>query len=166
MLDLFREEDAVSPVIGVVLLVAVTVVLAATVATFALGFGDRINVTAPQAGFSTKYVANADTGDSDSWDNSFGSDHDSDATSETARLDIGFTRGRGIAASALTVRFPGGSEAFADASDPDTPYGEDSQVGTGEEVTLAVAPGDTVRVVWTSTDGGRSATLTTERLPG
>ena len=166
MLDLLREEDAVSPVIGVVLLVAMTVVLAAAAATFALSFGDRLNDTAPQAGFSTKYVADADTSDADSWGNTFGSNHDSDGPSETARLDIGFTRGDGIDAGALTVRFPGGSEEFADSSDPDTPYGSGSEVGTGDEVTLAVAPGDTVRVIWTSADGGRSATLTTERLPG
>jgi flagellin-like protein len=46
------ERRAVSPVIGVVLMVAITVVLAALVGTFALGLGGG-EEPAPQASFST-----------------------------------------------------------------------------------------------------------------
>ncbi len=37
---LFADEEAVSPVIGVVLMMAITVVLAAVIGAFALGFSD------------------------------------------------------------------------------------------------------------------------------
>lgn len=51
---LFSEEDAVSPVIGVVLMVAITVILAAVVGTFVLGLGSGTDVT-PQASFDFDY---------------------------------------------------------------------------------------------------------------
>jgi flagellin-like protein len=39
--QLLTDDDAISPVIGVILMVAITVLLAATVASFVLGFGDQ-----------------------------------------------------------------------------------------------------------------------------
>jgi flagellin-like protein len=44
-----RDERGVSPVIGVILMVAITVILAAVIANFVLGFGDSVNETV-QAG--------------------------------------------------------------------------------------------------------------------
>ncbi|MEF8885577.1 MAG: type IV pilin N-terminal domain-containing protein, partial [Haloarculaceae archaeon] len=49
--ELFTDDDAVSPVIGVILMVAITVILAAVIATFVLGLGDQVSNTAPQASF-------------------------------------------------------------------------------------------------------------------
>jgi flagellin-like protein len=49
--NLFDENDdsrAVSPVIGVILMVAITVILAAVIGTFVLGLGDSVE-SAPQA---------------------------------------------------------------------------------------------------------------------
>ena len=48
----FGSDRAVSPVIGVVLMVAITVILAAVLGTFALELGDTRD-PAPQASFST-----------------------------------------------------------------------------------------------------------------
>jgi flagellin-like protein len=47
----FTDDDAVSPVIGVILMVAITVILAAVIATFVLGLGESVSDTAPQASF-------------------------------------------------------------------------------------------------------------------
>lgn len=47
-----QDDDAVSPVIGVILMVAITVILAAVIATFVLGLGDSLSNQAPQASFS------------------------------------------------------------------------------------------------------------------
>jgi len=49
---LVQDDDAVSPVIGVILMVAITVILAAVIATFVLGLGDSLSNQAPQASFS------------------------------------------------------------------------------------------------------------------
>ena len=52
----FLDDDrAVSPVIGVILMVAITVILAAVIGTFVLGLGDQISQTTPQASFSFDY---------------------------------------------------------------------------------------------------------------
>ena len=50
------EDRAVSPVIGVILMVAITVILAAVIGTFVLGLGDQLGDTAPQASFTVEDV--------------------------------------------------------------------------------------------------------------
>jgi flagellin-like protein len=46
--QLFEDDNAVSPVIGVILMVAITVILAAVIASFVLGLGDSAGDAAPQ----------------------------------------------------------------------------------------------------------------------
>lgn len=46
------DDRAVSPVIGVILMVAITVILAAVIGTFVLGLGDQLGDTAPQASYT------------------------------------------------------------------------------------------------------------------
>ena len=50
------EDRAVSPVIGVILMVAITVILAAVIGTFVLGLTDEVNQTAPTASFTVDGV--------------------------------------------------------------------------------------------------------------
>jgi len=49
--SIIQDEKAVSPVIGVILMVAITVILAAVIGTFVLGLGDQVQNTTPQASF-------------------------------------------------------------------------------------------------------------------
>jgi len=59
---LFQNDDrAVSPVIGVILMVAITVILAAVIGTFVLGLGDSLGDSTPQASFTIDNV-DADAG--------------------------------------------------------------------------------------------------------
>ncbi|WP_336357738.1 type IV pilin N-terminal domain-containing protein [Haloarcula sp. CGMCC 1.6347] len=53
--QLIHDDDAVSPVIGVILMVAITVILAAVIASFVLGLGDQAQQATPQASFSFDY---------------------------------------------------------------------------------------------------------------
>jgi len=46
--QLFDDDRAVSPVIGVILMVAITVILAAVIGTFVLGLGDQVQSTTPR----------------------------------------------------------------------------------------------------------------------
>jgi flagellin-like protein len=55
---LLTDDDAVSPVIGVILMVAITVILAAVIASFVLGLGDQAGNVAPQASFTSDYDSN------------------------------------------------------------------------------------------------------------
>jgi flagellin-like protein len=63
--NLLGDDDAVSPVIGVILMVAITVILAAVIGTFVLGLGDQVSNTSPSASFTFDYTnssgANGDT---------------------------------------------------------------------------------------------------------
>jgi len=47
-----KEERAVSPVIGVILMVAITVILSAVIGTFVLGLGDTVSSQSPSISFS------------------------------------------------------------------------------------------------------------------
>ncbi len=49
------NQRAVSPVIGVILMVAITVILAAVIGAFVLGLGDQVSSSAPQASFEFSY---------------------------------------------------------------------------------------------------------------
>ncbi|QWC18978.1 type IV pilin N-terminal domain-containing protein [Halorubrum sp. 2020YC2] len=54
------DDRAVSPVIGVILMVAITVILAAVIGTFVLGLGDQLGDTAPQASFDVVNVSDSE----------------------------------------------------------------------------------------------------------
>ncbi|WP_115862886.1 type IV pilin [Halorussus litoreus] len=51
--ELFTDDDAVSPVIGVILMVAITVILAAVIGTFVLDLGQNAASQQSSAGVST-----------------------------------------------------------------------------------------------------------------
>ena len=53
--ELFTEDKAVSPVIGVILMVAITVILAAVIGSFVLNLGGSLQNNAPQASFGFDY---------------------------------------------------------------------------------------------------------------
>ncbi|PSQ55957.1 type IV pilin [Halobacteriales archaeon SW_8_68_21] len=46
---MLNDDRGVSPVIGVILMVAITVILAAVIGTFVLGLGDSLSDSTPQA---------------------------------------------------------------------------------------------------------------------
>ncbi|NHX37055.1 MULTISPECIES: type IV pilin [Halolamina] len=56
------DKRAVSPVIGVILMVAITVILAAVIGGFVLGLGDSLN-QAPQAQISIDAASTGNAGD-------------------------------------------------------------------------------------------------------
>ncbi|MFB6125741.1 MAG: type IV pilin [Halolamina sp.] len=60
--ELLTDDDAVSPVIGVILMVAITVILAAVIGTFVLGLGNNIQQSSPQATFEIGSNQLADSG--------------------------------------------------------------------------------------------------------
>ena len=136
--QLFADEDAVSPVIGVILMVAITVILAAVIGTFVLGLGDQVQSTSPQANFNFDFDTATDQ---------VTLTHDGgDTIADGARLTTtGFT--------------------FTASNDWSGVY-SGSKVGAGDSITLtngggtpANWAGETVRITWTSETGDTSATL-------
>ena len=137
--ELFADDDAVSPVIGVILMVAITVILAAVIGTFVLGLGDQVQSTSPNAQFTFN-------------ENSTGAlemTHDGGDPVETANLNV--TADSGIP-----------SDVCQSDSSPGGQNWSDSELTAGDACTIPdseVEDGDTVRIVWESDDGSSSSTL-------
>ncbi|AFK21380.1 type IV pilin (plasmid) [Haloferax mediterranei ATCC 33500] len=129
---IFTESRAVSPVIGVILMVAITVILAAVIGTFVLGLGDQVGNSAPQASFSFDY----DGAETVTITHESGDPIDADRVSVT---------GDGVDSSA-TVSWTDDTINAGDSADVTT----SSNPLTG---------GETIRVIWTSESGSTSATL-------
>ncbi|WP_049986069.1 type IV pilin [Halobellus rufus] len=137
--QLFTEERAVSPVIGVILMVAITVILAAVIGAFVLNLGQGIGQSAPQATFEI---------------NSTSIGNDENAT-------ITHTAGDSIEKSNLYV-----SGDIDNSGDVVTNFstsitGDTVSSGDSFEVTADSTNGGTIRVTWQSADGSNSATLRT-----
>ena len=136
------DEKAVSPVIGVILMVAITVILAAVIATFVLGLGDQLSETAPQASFDTNYNSSA--------------------------LEITHSGGESIPVNRLNVSVNGTEVTGSNNNNPNwnVDGGYDVKAGNTTVVTSDdVSDGSTVRVIWTNAEETNSATLAEWRGP-
>jgi len=147
--NLWNDDDAVSPVIGVILMVAITVILAAVIATFVLGLGEQVSSTGPQAQFTFDY--NEDPDDTDV-------DLVGTVDSGEAKLTITHAGGDTITASQLSVS---GSDADGngDWNEGDSEYGANSEISAGDSLSIAIESDDTISVTWTSENGQSSSTL-------
>ena len=157
---LLTDDEAVSPVIGVILMVAITVILAAVIGTFVLGLGDQVGNTAPQASFTFDYADNTDGADVLEITHD-GGDSISDAALAVTS-DTTFQQGDGN-----TTTDAGATSVGLDESSATTPWGQtDGEYAAGDTFAItADTPGTTsldgatVRVVWSAEGGDSSATL-------
>jgi len=139
---LFADEGAVSPVIGVILMVAVTVILSAVIGTFALGLGTTQD-TAPQSTWGTDYSSG---GSSDTLTLS----HESGDPMEADRLSVaaaGATCPSGSLDSPKNLASDYGLTSSVSAGTSVTVDG--SELCTGSDIDLSAA---TVRLVWEDED--------------
>jgi flagellin-like protein len=186
--NLLTDDDAVSPVIGVILMVAITVILAAVIGTFVLGLGDQVSDSAPQASFSfetttydppsggsTTYTAveiTHDGGDAIAGDNinvlvdgteAYGAtSSDEIATPFTGELTAG-TSTTIVAATSVDVEVSSesNSDSYTDSGTLDTTSGGDSD-STSD---VALSSDEEVRVVWSSSSSGDTSTLGQFTIP-
>ena len=103
MIDIigFRtDQSGVSPVIGVILMVAVTVIIAAVIGSTALGLGDEVSETPPNAQFALTYETDQDYTD----------DHGQTQTADVAILE--HTGGEDVDPSNIEVTV-NGENAYA-----------------------------------------------------
>jgi flagellin-like protein len=158
---LFRNERAVSPVIGVILMVAITVILAAVIGTFVLGLGDQVSESAPQAQFTFEFDGDRhlnithDGGDAIEADDlnvstSVGIGLSNDDDGEYNDADVGTDIEATDPTSANLVE----TEEFASGTTIDA--GTTIYVVSSDTETLV---GTTVRLVWSSPNSHRTATI-------
>ncbi|WP_058997184.1 type IV pilin [Haloarcula sp. CBA1127] len=153
--QLIHDDDAVSPVIGVILMVAITVILAAVIASFVLGLGDQAQQATPQASFSWDYDQSAAP---------YGTltvTHDGGDTISGQEMYI---RGSGITSDGDT---PSTSEQLTDSNSGNTwgTAASTSEITAGNQLTIAVENNYDLRVVYETQEGDSSATLAQDSGP-
>ena len=139
--QILRDDDAVSPVIGVILMVAITVILAAVIGTFVLGLGKNIQTTAPTASITFDHgVGNS---------NEVQVSHEGGETLKPGQISIVFED----------------ADGGVSVSNPDNEPGNwagDSEISAGDTEVIklsgAYESGDVIKVVWTS-DGGETSSV-------
>ncbi|WP_254823357.1 type IV pilin [Haloglomus halophilum] len=167
--NIFTDDDAVSPVIGVILMVAITVILAAVIGTFVLGLGDQVSNTSPTASFTFDLNEGATSrGDAltvthDGGDQITASQINASVNGAEAPTGTAVAFGKGGANSPGSQNgtlYPTGPVS---AGSSDVIDFNDFDDGSGNK--LSGASGDldlsgaTVRVIWQSSNGGDTATL-------
>ena len=130
----FNTDDrAVSPVIGVILMVAITVILAAVIGTFVLGLGDSLGDSQPTAQLSV---------DVDESGNNVTISHDGGDGIDLDDVDIVARNGSSTVGNAETISNISGVS--------------DDRLTVGESVTLKYSgssPGvDNIRIIYTPGD--------------
>lgn len=145
------DDRGVSPVIGVILMVAITVILAAVIATFVLGLGEQVSQTAPQANFDFDVEGDGSGVDT---------------------LTVSHTGGQTIDRENIKINV-GGSVAYEDGSEKgnfsSTNSNFDTEIGAGDQVELVEdtnsdETGSTEIDVLYVPDNGNTATLSSQTL--
>jgi len=145
--QLFDDDDAVSPVIGVILMVAITVILAAVIASFVLGLGDQASQTTPTA--------------------SFGFDYDSDS----GYVVVSHESGASIENESLTFRGENLNDNNGDVGDDDTwpatnASGSNSKVVAGDTVEVGVSNDAwEIDIIYQEPGSDQSSTLASDSGP-
>ncbi|QLC33081.1 type IV pilin N-terminal domain-containing protein [Halarchaeum sp. CBA1220] len=173
--DLLDNDRGVSPVIGVILMVAITVILAAVIGTFVLGLGSQVGNNAPQASFEWNQQSEnilENSTDDGTTNKTVTVTHQSGAPIDVENVNVTVNGNPAYtvdSSDSLTAVFSG--EITAGTSGTVDLYG--TGASTGDDVTYpsrsyetsggtpmnTLSEGDTVRLVWSS-DGGSSSILT------
>ena len=141
-----EENRAVSPVIGVILMVAITVILAAVIGTFVLGLGDQVQQTSPNAQWD--------------WEN-----NNADAnTNDDNNLTVSHQSGDSVNAGNLGVTGDPITNTQCDEGGGSAGQWTDSEVSAGDSCLMdgsdeLAGNSGTVRLIWQG--DGSSSTLST-----
>ena len=175
--QLFADDNAVSPVIGVILMVAITVILAAVIASFVLGLGNQASQGAPTATIGMQYEEVDDNND----EGALKLSHDGGDTLTASNL---YVRGNGFADISANNNGNSGYDLDDDGTkDVDTwqagswdersdgsgvtavNYDSESDLQSGNRLVVAVDSDYEISVVWQSAEGDTSSTLNEQSGP-
>lgn len=140
-----------TPVVGIVMVIALAVILAALVGAHTLGIGRNSAANVPNVAVSWDYDETVGTDVEDSW----GEDNSGD--SYDGLLTITHDHGDRVPPELLTI--------VGASSGPEGPFTEDDELAGQEffasedSVTVWVNADDTVRVVWRNPEGSKSGNV-------
>lgn len=142
------DERAVSPVIGVILMVAITVILAAVIGTFVLGLGQQVSPSTPQASFEYE-LSNSDKNVTIT--------HDGGDAIESDNLNVSSTVNFDDANDGSPANTD--SESFTTLTDATSSF--DVTAGNSTEIAANSGNfgGETIRLIWSSPDSQDTATI-------
>ena len=148
------EDRAVSPVIGVILMVAITVILAAVIGTFVLGLGDRVSQASPNANFEFSYSGTAGNADT---------------------VEITHDGGDGVENDQVKVNIDGqeawDGSSFGTGIQPDDDASDSgpwtTKITAGDTIKIVeksdssstIQNGDTVKVIWSASGSDKTAVI-------
>jgi flagellin-like protein len=153
--NLLRDDGAVSPVIGVILMVAITVILAAVIASFVLGLGGQTAV-APTADFQFDY------------------NDLPNGSADQGNLVVQHTGGDSIPESELYIRGTnmgnddntGNWDSIGETESTSGEISGESAIVSGDRANLSVVDSDyEANVVWEAAEGDQSSTLAQDSGP-
>lgn len=152
---LLTDDRAVAPVIGIVLMIAITVALTALTGVFVIGFGEELETAGPSASFEFDFSDNT------------GSDilivtHDGGDAVKAGRLSIVGddhlsidTDGSGFNGDARRLSVTADSLSSSDTVSAATTF----IIQPGPSASDTQLDDETVRIIWTSETTAKSATL-------
>jgi len=146
--NLFTDDDAVSPVIGVILMVAITVILAAVIGAFVLDLGGN-QESAPTASWSFSYEDN---------DNGYGDSDD--------YVEISHDGGDDIDSSSLSYTVGGDDVSGTTGLDWASSEPSTWNAGTSAQIEgTEVNAGDSVEIIWSASSGDSSSVIAEGEVP-
>jgi flagellin-like protein len=139
----YRTERAVSPVIGVILMVAITVILAAFIGAFVLEIGDQ-SQTAPETSFDTTESVSTYKGRLNNEPNCY-----NDGPCETNLTQVDFTHvgGDTLSLSNTDVKIDGNASAYGNPKKVDQ-YIPEPSGGYTDSDDGTIAPQPNIMLTW------------------
>ncbi|WP_135362659.1 type IV pilin [Halosimplex halophilum] len=174
--QLLNDDDAVSPVIGVILMVAITVILAAVIASFVLGLGNQAQQGAPTATIGMDYEEIEENSGGSNW-GALVVSHDGGDSVSSNELYIRGSGFNGTAISGTTidsgtdletfVRNSGGPQIHHTSAGAwnGTASGDDSAVVSGDRAGVYASSDYEISVVYQAQEGDTSSTLNEQEGP-
>ena len=136
------DDRAVSPVIGVILMVAITVIMATMIGSMFLDYAGQVSDQPPQAAF----------------------DYERDSADE---ITVTHVSGERIDDETLRITV-GGDEVYPDPVSAASTDGWNSEIAVGDSIEInhtGAVSGDTVRLIWKNPSGQSANTLSTWEWP-
>lgn len=131
------EDRASASTVGIILLVAITIVLGATIGGYVLDFRSSVESGGPDASFQFEY------------------------NSITGNIEV--THETGDAVNGSQIRFAGAANEYT--SFGSIPGWSGNDVSSGDGVSLSVDEGETLKLIWRSLDGDETEVLATYEVP-
>jgi len=144
---MLNDDRGVSPVIGVILMVAITVILAAVIGTFVLGLGDNLGDSTPQASLSITDDPNdyVDPGGGENQE-AFRIEHrgGDNVPAEQIRITIRQSSDNSLAAEWDSGSWSTDTDGVSDTFNGDDALASTDSLSTGDRLTITDASGNPV----------------------